>query len=50
VILAVAHDQFKQDPWNLVTGLLRCGEGVVADVKKVLPRDQTPNGITLWRL
>jgi UDP-N-acetyl-D-galactosamine dehydrogenase len=50
VILAVAHNQFRQDPWKLVQGLLRCGEGVVADVKKVLPRERTPKGITLWRL
>ncbi len=50
VILAVAHDQFKADPWNLVTGLLESGRGVVADVRNLLPRDQTPPGISLWRL
>jgi UDP-N-acetyl-D-galactosamine dehydrogenase len=50
VIMAVAHDQFRQDPWKLVTGLLHGGEGVVADVKKVLPREHTPAGVTLWRL
>ncbi len=50
VILAVAHDQFKKDPWKLVAGLLKNGHGVVADVRKVLPREQTPEGITLWRL
>jgi len=50
VILAVSHDQFKADPWQLVTGLLQGGEGVVADVRKVLPREKTPKGVTLWRL
>ncbi|MBZ5496600.1 MAG: nucleotide sugar dehydrogenase [Acidobacteriia bacterium] len=50
VILAVSHDQFKANPWKLVTGLLKGGEGVVADVRKVLPRDQIPEGVTLWRL
>jgi UDP-N-acetyl-D-galactosamine dehydrogenase len=50
VILAVSHDQFKADPWRLVTGLLQGGAGVVADVRKVLPREKTPKGITLWRL
>jgi UDP-N-acetyl-D-galactosamine dehydrogenase len=50
VILAVAHDQFKSDPWKLVTGLLRDGQGVVADVRNTLPREQKPDGITLWRL
>jgi UDP-N-acetyl-D-galactosamine dehydrogenase len=50
VILAVSHDQFKSDPWKLVTGLLECGEGVVADVRNLLPRDEVPPGISLWRL
>ena len=50
VILAVSHDQFKADPWRLVTGLLQGGGSVVADVRKVLPREKTPKGITLWRL
>jgi UDP-N-acetyl-D-galactosamine dehydrogenase len=50
VILAVSHDQFKAEPWKLVTGLLRGGEGIVADVRKILPRDQAPKGVTLWRL
>lgn len=50
IILAVAHDQYKKDPWKLVSGLLREGKGVVADVRNLLPRSQTPKGITLWRL
>jgi UDP-N-acetyl-D-galactosamine dehydrogenase len=50
VILAVAHSPFKENPWRLVTGLLRGGEGVVADARNILPRDQTPKGVILWRL
>jgi len=50
VILAVSHDQYKADPWKLVTGLLCGGKGVVADVRNILPREKTPEGITLWRL
>jgi len=50
VILAVSHDPYKADPWKLVTGLLRGGRGVVADVRNILPREKTPKGITLWRL
>jgi UDP-N-acetyl-D-galactosamine dehydrogenase len=50
VILAVSHEQYKKDPWNLVSGLLRGGEGVVADVRSILPRELTPKNITLWRL
>jgi UDP-N-acetyl-D-galactosamine dehydrogenase len=50
VILAVSHEQFKTNPWKLVSGLLKDGKGVVADVRKILPRNETPDGITLWRL
>lgn len=50
VILAVSHDQFKADPWKLVTSLLECGEGVVADVRNLLPRHEVPKGVVLWRL
>jgi UDP-N-acetyl-D-glucosamine/UDP-N-acetyl-D-galactosamine dehydrogenase len=50
VILAVSHEQFKADPWRLVQGLLKDGQGVVADVRKMLPREHIPDGITLWRL
>ena len=50
VILAVAHEQYKQDPWRLVTGLLKGGAGVVADIRGLLQRDQTPRSVTLWRL
>jgi UDP-N-acetyl-D-galactosamine dehydrogenase len=50
VVFAVGHDQFKSDPWKLVTGLLDGGKGVVADVKNLLPRLHTPAGVTLWRL
>ena len=50
VILAVSHDQFKKDPWKLVSGLLIKGGGVVADVRNILPPETTPKDITLWRL
>jgi UDP-N-acetyl-D-galactosamine dehydrogenase len=50
VILAVSHHQYKTDPWRLVTGLLYGGKGVVADVRNILPREKTPDGVTLWRL
>jgi UDP-N-acetyl-D-glucosamine/UDP-N-acetyl-D-galactosamine dehydrogenase len=50
VILAVSHDEYRKDPWQLVTGLLAGGRGVVADVRNVLPRDRTPEGVSLWRL
>ncbi len=50
VIVAVAHDHFRKNPWKLVQDLLKGGAGVVADVRKLLPREHTPDGISLWRL
>ncbi len=50
VILAVAHQDYRQHGWKMVTGLLESGKGFVADVKAILDRTQQPSGITLWRL
>lgn len=50
VILAVSHQAYKQGGWDMVRKRLKDGQGVVADLKHVLPRDQKPAGIELWRL
>ena len=50
VVLAVAHDQFKREGWELPKRLLIGGKGVVTDIKNQLPREKTPPGILLWRL
>lgn len=50
VILAVAHAPFRQAGWSGVQKYLSEGKGVVADVKNLLPRDEVPAGLTLWRL
>ena len=50
VVLAVAHDDYVQPGWDLVTSLLAHGEGVVFDVRGCLPRDSQPDAVTLWRL
>lgn len=50
VVLAVSHDQFKLGGWALVKGFLKGGQGVVADLKNVLPRESIPAGVALWRL
>jgi UDP-N-acetyl-D-galactosamine dehydrogenase len=50
VVLAVAHDQYKNHPWRLVINLLDGGQGVVADVRRILAREETPEGVVLWRL
>ena len=49
VVLAVAHNQFKQGGWTLMRKLLEGGRGVVGDLKNLLPRE-VPEGISLWRL
>ncbi len=50
VVMAVAHQSFREGGWKLVQSLLLEGKGVVADIKNSLPRDQKPAGIELWRL
>jgi UDP-N-acetyl-D-galactosamine dehydrogenase len=50
VVLAVAHAPYLEGGWGYIQGLLKDGEGVVADVKGMLPREAIPAGIDLWRL
>ncbi len=50
VIAAVPHDEFKQQGWPLIEGLLEEGHGFVADIKGYLDRGSMPDGIKLWRL
>ena len=50
VVMAVAHEQFKKEGWDLPKRLLQGGKGVVTDIKNLLPRDKVPEGIVLWRL
>ena len=50
VIVAVPHNLYRQGGWAFVTRLLKGGKGVVIDVRGLLDRSLTPDGITLWRL
>ena len=50
VLLAVPHTPFKEAGWPGITSLLIGGQGVVVDVKAILPRETTPENVTLWRL
>ena len=50
VVCAVAHHEYVTAGWSLVSRLLDDGQGVVADVRGVLAREATPEGIVLWRL
>lgn len=50
VVLAVAHRAYRDAGWPLVQACLPSGRGVVMDVKAILPREERPDGVTLWRL
>ena len=50
LILAVAHQSFRDGGWALVSSLLRHKAGIVLDIKGLLDRDAKPDGVDLWRL
>ena len=50
LVLAVPHRAYASGGWDMVKGLLKNGRGVVIDVRGILDRDTTPEGILLWRL
>lgn len=50
VVLAVTHSAFIDAGWDGINSLLENGQGVVADVKGVLDKAGTPEGISLRRL
>ena len=50
IVLAVAHTEYVQAGWGLVGQLLIGGEGVVFDIRGVLPRESKPEAVSLWRL
>jgi len=50
VVLAVGHDDFCLRKWELLDGLLKDGQGFVADLTGYLDRAEKPEGVKLWRL
>ena len=50
VVLAVAHKEYVREGWGLVSRLLAGGDGVVFDVRGILPRESKPDTVSLWRL
>ncbi len=50
VVFAVPHQVFIEQGWSWLATLLEQGQGTVIDVKAVLPRDNIPNKVILWRL
>ena len=49
VVLAVAHRAYREGGWELVQRLVK-PDGFVADIPALLPRDQKPPKVALWRL
>jgi UDP-N-acetyl-D-glucosamine/UDP-N-acetyl-D-galactosamine dehydrogenase len=50
VVLAVPHQPYRLGGWGFIKRFLPGGSGFVADIKGILPREDTPPGVTLWRL
>ncbi len=50
VILAVPHQVFLETGWEWIQSLLEQAKGIVIDVKGILPRENVPEGVVLWRL
>lgn len=50
VVLAVGHDAYRDWDWPKVTGLLKDGQGIVADLTGMLDRATAPKDVYLWRL
>jgi UDP-N-acetyl-D-galactosamine dehydrogenase len=50
IVLAVAHDAYRDSGWPLITRLLKNGRGLVMDVKGALDPLQKPAGVEVWRL
>jgi UDP-N-acetyl-D-glucosamine/UDP-N-acetyl-D-galactosamine dehydrogenase len=50
VVLAVGHDDYCLRRWGLLDGLLKDGQGFVADLTGYLNRAEKPEGVKLWRL
>lgn len=50
IVVAVAHQSYRNGGWSLVTPLLKPGGGFVADVPALLDRKAVPKDVTLWRL
>ena len=50
VVLAVAHDHYRNAGWPFITRLLKNGRGLVMDVKGVLDLAAKPAQVEVWRL
>ncbi len=50
IVVAVAHQSYRDGGWALIRPLLKPRGGFVADVPALLDREAVPENVTLWRL
>jgi UDP-N-acetyl-D-galactosamine dehydrogenase len=49
VVVAVPHQAYRESGWGYIEKLMD-GEGIVFDVKGILPREEKPDHIQLFRI
>lgn len=50
VVFAVPHREYVEMGWEGIQSLLKDKDGIVIDIKSVLPQDEKPAELELWRL
>jgi UDP-N-acetyl-D-glucosamine/UDP-N-acetyl-D-galactosamine dehydrogenase len=50
VVFAVPHREYVEKGWTGVQSLLKEKDGIVVDIKSVLPQNEKPAELELWRL
>lgn len=50
VVFAVPHREYIEKGWTGVQSLLKEKDGIVVDIKSVLPQNEKPAELELWRL
>ncbi len=50
VILAVPHQEYMQQEWILLQNLLENKSGIIVDIKSVLPQDNIPPNLRVYRI
>lgn len=50
VVMAVAHQSYREQGWSVLDGLLKGDAPIVADVQDMFDRTSKPENISLWRL
>ncbi len=50
IIVAVPHDHYRSQGWPLLRRLLAPSASAVLDIRGMLPRDDKPSFVDLWRL